>query len=138
MTRPKGTKPYRGKRADLVKAGRTLWKDTKLSTNGLACNTCHLNGGAFQATFAKPYPHYVAMTDQKAGLKTVTAEEMVQLCMVVPMAAKPLAWDSKQLAALTAYTVELQKNYKHNPCAAKNPCASRNPCGPRNPCAAKR
>ena len=81
------------------------------------------------------------------GLKQIHADEMVQLCMVRPMEAKPLAWNSKELAALTAYVVDIQKSFKPvagaaNPCAAKNPCAGKNPCaakkcGPKNPCAAK-
>jgi cytochrome c len=47
------------------------------------------------------------MTEQPGGLKQVSLDEMVQFCMVVPMAAKPLAWDSKELAALTAYAGEV-------------------------------
>jgi hypothetical protein len=42
----------------------------------------------------------------------VDAEQMVQFCMINPMQAKPLAWDSKELAALTAFVVEFQKGYK--------------------------
>jgi len=29
----------------------------------------------------------------------------------VPMEAKPLAWNSKELAALTAYTAQVQKKF---------------------------
>jgi cytochrome c len=129
--RPKNYKPYKADRAALVKEGEKLWKDTKLSTNGLSCNTCHVNNGAFAPTFAKPYPHEVAMAREKAGLKQVHLDEMVQLCMVVPMATKPLKWESRELAALTAYTAEVQKTFKPNPCAAKNPCAGKNPCAAR-------
>jgi hypothetical protein len=70
---------------------------------------------------------------------------MVQLCMVIPMASKPLAWDSKELAALSAYSLEVQKTFKPgaqhataNPCASKNPCATKNPCAAKNPCAPKK
>ena len=146
ITRPKGTKLYAAApREALVKDGEKLWNDVKLSSNGLACNTCHQGGAAFQPTFAKPYPHQVAMVRDQAGLKSIQLDEMVQACMVMPMAAKPLAWDSRELAAITAYTGEVQKQYRAtsakgaaNPCAAKNPCAARkNPCA-ANPCAAKR
>lgn len=131
VTRPKGTKPFAGKRADLVAEGEKLWKSTALSTNGMACETCHQNGGAFNTSFAQPYPHTVGMPSERAGLKRVSAEQMVQFCMVAPMAAKPLAWDSRELAALTAYTREVQKAFiktgaktaAGNPCGAKNPCA---------------
>ncbi len=71
---------------------------------------------------------------------------MVQFCMLQPMQAEPLAWDSRELAALTAYVKHIQPGYHAvgggapnpcNPCGAKaNPC---NPCGanqmnPCNPC----
>lgn len=73
----------------------------------------------------------VAMARDQAGLKRIRADEMVQFCMVVPMAAKPLPWNSKELAALTAYTLELQKAFK-----PANPCAMKNPCVPKDPSAA--
>lgn len=89
-----------------------------------------------QPDFAKPYPHFVQMAQDAAGMESITLEGMVQLCMIKPMQSKPFAWDSRQLAALTAYTAELQKKFK--PVAnAANPCAARNPCAPRNPCATK-
>jgi hypothetical protein len=143
VTRPKGSKPYSAKNAELVATGEQMWNDKKLSTNGLSCGTCHTGNAAFNASFAKPYPHLVAMAQDQSKLKRITMEQMVQFCMVVPMAAKPLAWDSKELAALTAYTGVVQKGFiktgAKNPCAGKNPCATKNPCGAKaNPCAAKK
>ncbi|PHM20473.1 MAG: hypothetical protein CK604_05985 [Curvibacter sp. PD_MW3] len=108
ITRPAGYKPQAGDAA----LGEKLFNDTKLSTNGMSCASCHANHGAFQASFAKPYPHTVAMAKEQLGRKTVHLDEMVQGCMVMPMAAKPLPWDSKELAALTAYTASLQKTFK--------------------------
>ena len=142
--RPKGTQPASGNRAKLVAEGRKLWTDTRLSTNGLSCNSCHVNNAALNATFAQPYPHKVAMPSQMAGVGKITAEEMAQFCLLVPMQSKTLPWDSKELTALAAYTVELQKTFKPNPCAAKNPCspcnpcAVKKPCSPCNPCAIKK
>ena len=151
VLRPKGTKLMPGNHAELIKEGEKLFRDTKLSTNGMACINCHENVGGFMPSFAKPYPHEVAMAKQKGGVKSVHLDEMVQICMVVPLEAKPLPWDSKQLAALTAYSAELQKSFRTaaskpaNPCAAKtgaNPCAPKgmNPCAPKgaNPCALKK
>ena len=112
ITRPAGYKSYKGDQAALLKEGKALWSDTKLSTNGLSCNTCHQGNAAFNASFAKPYPHFVQMTQDQAGLKKVHLDEMVQACLVMPMAAKPLAWGSRELAALTAYTAEMQKSFK--------------------------
>ncbi len=145
VTRPKGTKPYKGDRQALQNEGKVLWNDPKLSSSGnLSCATCHQDGTAMlQPSFAKPYPHFVQMAADSASMKSITLEEMVQLCMVKPMQATPLVWDSRQLAALTAYMAKLQKSFKpvagaHNPCAAKNPCAARNPCSAGGTCAAKR
>ncbi len=95
ITRPAGTKLMAGKPADLIKEGERLWNDKKLSSNGLACQTCHQGNAAFLPSFAKPYPHPVAMVKEKAGLKQVQLDEMVQICMVVPMASKPLPWASR-------------------------------------------
>ncbi|MEK7245605.1 MAG: cytochrome C peroxidase [Pseudomonadota bacterium] len=149
VTRPAGTKLVQGKHSDLAKEGEKLFKDTKLSTNGMACGTCHANNDNFMATFTKPYPHEVEMAKEKGGVAKVHLDEMVQFCMVVPMATKPLPWDSRQLAVLTTYTADLQKKFQAdakkaaNPCAPKaaNPCAPKaaNPCAPKaaNPCAKK-
>ena len=122
----------------LIAEGKRLWNSSKLSTNGLACQTCHQNYGNLNKTFAQAYPHWVDMPDRRANVKEVTADEMVQFCMIVPMQASPFGWDSQELAALSAYTVALQKGF--NPCAAAkagacNPCAVKKGC---NPCAAKR
>jgi len=151
--RPKNYKPYRGNNAELVRYGKKLFSDTRLSSDGMSCQTCHADNASFQSTFAQPYPHYVQMTDDRAGVKSVHLDEMVQFCMVVPMASKTLPWNSKKLAALTAYSASLQKGFKANPCAANNPCSAKmnpcamktnpcaakmNPCASKNPCAAKR
>lgn len=108
ITRPVGYKPIAGDAA----LGEKLFNDTKLSTNGMRCASCHADHGAFQASFAKPYPHTVAMTKEQLGRKTVHLDEMIQGCMVMPMAAKPLPWDSKELAELTAYLLTVQKTFK--------------------------
>lgn len=108
ITRPVGYKPMTGDSA----LGEKLFADTKLSTNGMSCASCHANHGAFQASFATPYPHTVAMAKDRLGSKTVHLDEMIQGCMVKPMAAKPLPWDSKELAGLTAYLLTVQKTFK--------------------------
>lgn len=141
ITRPQGYKPYAGEHKELAKAGEKLWNDTKLSTSNFSCNTCHQNHGAFQKSFAQPYPHRVAMAKDKVGMKTVHLDEMIQACMVMPMAAKPLPWSSRELAALTAYTQDVQKTFKPGAKAPANPCSAKpaNPCAtkPANPCAKK-
>lgn len=108
ITRPAGYKSMPGDAA----LGEKLFSDTKLSTNGMSCASCHADNGAFQGSFAKPYPHTVAMAKDQLGRKTVHLDEMIQGCMVMPMAAKPLPWDSKELAGLTAYLLTVQKTFK--------------------------
>ena len=115
--------------AELTAMGEELWSDKSLSSAGAtSCSTCHMGGtGMMSESFAKPYPHYVAMAKDRAGMDQVTAAEMVQLCMVIPMANEPLEWNSVELAALTSYVETLQDGYGMNPC---NPCAGANPCNP--------
>ncbi len=135
VLRPKGTSLAQGNHAQLVKQGEALFKDTKLSTSGISCQSCHLDNDNFAPSFAKPYPHQVAMAKEKGGVASVQLDEMVQFCMVVPMAAKPLRWDSRELAALTAYSGELQKAFSKQPqktgAKGANPCAAKNPCAPK-------
>lgn len=106
--RPAGYKLLAGD----VKLGEKLFNDKKLSTNGMSCATCHANHGAYQASFARPYPHTVGMAKDQLGRKTVHLDEMIQACMVMPMEAKPLPWNSKELAALVAYVQIQQKTFK--------------------------
>jgi len=132
----------------LVEMGTELWSDPSLSgTGATSCSTCHTGDGTamMNATFDEPYPHEVAMAKEKAGLAEVNAAEMVQLCMAIPMNAKPLDYGSVELAALTAFVTELHATSRGssalngadamNPCAA-NPCAAgMNPCAAaQNPC----
>ncbi len=125
---PAGLKLAAGK--DLVAQGEELWNDRALGKTGLACANCHINNYMqMQSTFAKPYPHYVAMPAQQGGVDEVNAAEMVQFCMLVPMATDPLAWESTELAALAAYVEDIRPGYE--PMGGGNPC---NPCGTKNPC----
>ena len=138
VTRPADYRPYTGDTAQLVSMGAALFKDTSLSSNNMSCSTCHgneQNMTMYQPSFAKAYPHPVAMATDQFGLDQVFLDEMIQICMVSPMAAEPLPWDSQELATLTAYVGSLQQGFTPNPCAA-NPCAARNPCAASNPCAA--
>ncbi|AHI28493.1 hypothetical protein AU14_07380 [Marinobacter similis] len=119
VTRPVGYQPYEGNPCALVAMGKKLFNDTSLSSNGLACSTCHNNGAGYNATFADAYPHSVAMARDVFGMGTVHLDEMVQICMVRPMATEPLPWDGEQLAALTAYMAKVQTELAANPCALK-------------------
>ncbi len=113
VTRPSGTTAFSGDRASLVKEGEALWKDASIGESGMACQTCHTGGAQFKKSFKAAYPHKVAMADSMSNLSSVDAEQMVQFCMMAPMKTKALPWDSKELAALTAYVEDVvQKEYQ--------------------------
>lgn len=97
----------------LIERGKALFNDPSLSGNGLSCATCHGSDGqsGYQGTFDQAFPHSVNMGVQQFGMETVYADEMVQICMVAPMAAEPLAWDSDEIASLSAFVVDAQARY---------------------------
>ena len=110
ITRPAGTEAFTTEdRVALVARGEALWNDKSLSKKGkTACASCHKgNTRTFKKTFLDAYPHYVKMAAKKADLQEITAEGMVQFCMLVPMKTETFAWDSEDLAALTAYTQDV-------------------------------
>lgn len=111
VTRPAGTRLFAGDRTRLLQTGGKLYRDTSLSTNGTACSSCHSDLMGFSDSFKEPYPHTVQMPNEVSGITSISAEGMVQFCLIRPMMSKPLPWDSEQLAALTAYVEELQKEY---------------------------
>lgn len=112
VVRPDGTSRLEAPVDELVAKGERLFADTALSGDGsVACTTCHSDTTGYNDTFLAPYPHRVAMATNMAGLDEITAETMVQLCMVVPMGAEPLPWESEELAALTAYVEDEQQRY---------------------------
>ncbi|SFR66287.1 Di-haem cytochrome c peroxidase [Marinobacter daqiaonensis] len=112
VQRPSDYQPHEGDARALAEKGKALFSDTSLSTNGLSCQTCHANGAGYADTFSKDYPHSVEMAKTDFGLDQVTLDEMVQVCMVAPMAAQPLEWDSEELAALTEYMRVEQENFR--------------------------
>ncbi len=96
---------------ELKAEGEKLFDSLKLSENGLTCKSCHFKLEAYDESFKSPYPHPVGMAKRRAGLEQVHADEMVQLCLVVTMDSQPLPWDSRELAALTAYVLQQQVDF---------------------------
>jgi hypothetical protein len=110
---PAGVKLASGRHSDLAALGEKLWNDRTLGSSGIACSTCHVGGtGQMNDSFDAPYPHYVQMPAQQAGVKQVSAAEMVNFCMIVPMQDEPLPWESRELAALSAYVENLQAGFQ--------------------------
>ncbi|WP_228152583.1 MULTISPECIES: cytochrome-c peroxidase [Marinobacter] len=111
VTRPANYQPYEGNPGKLMALGEQLFSDSSLSGNGLSCASCHNDGAGYNATFATAYPHAVAMARDMFGMASVHLDEMVQICMVQPMAAEPLDWSGESLAALTAYMGKVQAQF---------------------------
>ena len=109
VTRPAGSKAFKADAAQLLSTGTKRHGDTSLSPAGRSCNTCHLEADSYNATFNKPWPHFVSSVKTKTGLDAITAEGMVQFCMISAMGGRPLSWDSEALAALTAFVLERHK-----------------------------
>jgi hypothetical protein len=112
IQRPASFKPNYVSDPNSVKLGEALFKNSKLSSSGVSCATCHDGGKGYNSTFAKPYPHRVAMAFETYGLSTVHLDEAIQMCMMGPMAAKPLPWGSHELNNFVAYMGEQQKAFK--------------------------
>jgi cytochrome c len=106
VVRRAGTKAFTADPAKLLATGVTKHADTTLSPAGRSCNTCHLEADSYNATFKKPWPHPVESVKAKTGLNAITAEGMVQFCMISAMGTRPLPWDSEALAALTAFVLD--------------------------------
>ncbi len=106
VTRPAGTVAFKADAAKLLEVGTARHGDTSLSPAGRSCNTCHLEADSYNATFNKPWPHFVESVKAKTGLDRITAEGMVQFCMISAMGTRPLAWDSEALAALTEFVLD--------------------------------
>ncbi len=142
-TRPAGSELWSSmwtSRTTLIKEGEKLFNDTSLGSNGMACSTCHATDALYKESFAQVFPHPIAMVEQRAGVKMVHADEIVQFCIAVPMEGDALDWEGRELAALTAYVTDVQqkefmgKHQSANPCAMKMNKKYMNPC---NPCAMK-
>lgn len=80
-----------------VLEGETAWK-TKAGAAGLACSQCHGDAAAGMRGVAARYPSF----DAKAG-RLVNIEQRINACRVGQQEAKPLAFESRELLALTAY-----------------------------------
>jgi hypothetical protein len=109
VVRPSGIAAYSGDPEKLLALGKIRHGDTSLSPIGRSCNTCHSEEDSYNATFNAPYPHYVRSVRLKTGLGEITAEGMVQFCMISAMEGKPLPWESDTLAALTAFVLDRHK-----------------------------
>lgn len=54
----------------------------------------------------------MTMAADNYGVRQVHLDEAIQVCMVGPMAAKPLDWRSPELANLVAFMNEEHKKFR--------------------------
>jgi cytochrome c peroxidase len=106
IVRPAASKPFALNPATKLQVGTLRHSDKSLSPQGRSCNSCHADANSYNPTFNKPWPHAVASVKAKSGLEAITAEGMVQFCMISAMGTRPLPWDSEALAALTAFVLD--------------------------------
>jgi len=112
IQRPTGYKPNYPLTPQAAKAGETVFQNTKLSSNGLACASCHRDGQGFQASFKQSYPHKVSMASDSYGLNRIQLDEAIQMCMLGPMAGDTLPWGASELATLVAFLSSEQEKFK--------------------------
>jgi cytochrome c len=104
-----------------IMRGKALFVDESLGTNGMSCNSCHVEGGTKPGKMgdmeippftnvAKKYPMYFKMAE-----KVMTLDQVINWCILTPMEGKPLTWDDQRLTDLTAYVTwtNAMKHEKH-------------------------
>lgn len=81
-----------------VNNGRALFWDETLgeSTNNKSCRSCHKRESELIGTADKNY-------DSLFGFITRDVEEVINLCIVLPLKGKPYVKDSQEMADLIAY-----------------------------------
>jgi len=78
-----------------VKAGRDVFTDPKLGSNGIVCAQCHPNGAN---THPETYPKF-----QKQLGKVAQMWEMVNWCIRNPLEGKDLAANDPRMTNMLAY-----------------------------------
>src|SRR6201988_278289 len=89
--------------------GEALWK-RKTGANDKACADCHYDANASMKGVAARYPAY----DQELG-RPVNLEQRINLCRARHQEASPLAYESRDLLALTAFVAEQSRGMAITP-----------------------
>jgi len=90
-----------------VKAGRDVFTDSKLGSNGVVCAQCHPNGAN---THPETYPKF-----QKQLGKVTQLWEMVNWCIRNPLEGKNLAADDPKMTAILTYITHERRGKKLTP-----------------------
>jgi L-cysteine S-thiosulfotransferase len=84
--------------------GETLWKN-KAGASGKACADCHDDARTSMKGVAARYPAF----DKTLG-RPVDLEQRINLCRANHQQATPLAYESRELLALTAFVAEQSRD----------------------------
>lgn len=112
ILRPSGYKPAYPLKSAVINQGRQLFNDSKLSTNGRSCGSCHNEPDSFGPRFRSPYPHAAMNSEVRFGVERMNLDEVIQVCMQGPMRNIPLEWGSPEQKALTTYLLKVQATGK--------------------------
>ncbi len=83
----------------LIARGKKLWNDSSLSSNGLNCMSCHMENRLLHFDKNKGvFPHYVKMPND-----IVSFDQMVNFCLINPMASKQINPNGVDMTAFGAY-----------------------------------
>ncbi len=90
--------------------GIKLWSDPTLGTTGFTCLSGGCHGEYENLGFENNqlFPHYVEMTK-----RVVTLTQMINYCLVNPMAGKALKSDSDEMTAMSAFYRSYRIQYRN-------------------------
>jgi hypothetical protein len=112
----KGTSPAQGKKSSGFSTfnaasakGKRLWNDSTLGTTGFTCLSggCHSDFSNLGFDNNQLYPHYVEMAE-----KVVTLTQMINYCLINPMAGKALEADSDKMTAMASFYRSYRIKYR--------------------------
>lgn len=108
ILRPPRFKPQYKESKAAVTRGQSLFRDSRLSTNGRACSSCHTDVESFGPRFVSPYPHAAMNSQARFGVDKMHLDEVIQVCMQGPMRNIPFEWGSPEQMDLTLYLLKVQ------------------------------
>lgn len=100
-------KLWQGEYMAAVKAGRAVFTDSKLGSNGVVCAQCHPNAAN---THPETYPKF-----QKQLGKVAQLWEMVNWCIRNPLEGKNLVADDPKMTAILTYITHERRGKKLTP-----------------------
>ncbi len=87
--------------------GEKNFNDESLSTNGLACGQCHIEG---ENIYPETYPKYKGQIG-----RVVTIGQMINWCIVNPLKGRALKPDSRTMVSLISYVLYQRRDVKLDP-----------------------